>query len=90
MLSQNIFPLGKPSATSHFLGKITAQSAAGQSAQWMSDVFLQSRTSSIAQGFENAAPAWPVQAKALRSPALCFIRVDPRNPRFLLVTLRAS
>jgi hypothetical protein len=63
MLSQNIFPLGKPSATSHFLGKITSQSAAGPSAQWMGDVLLQSRASSIAQGFENAAPAWPVQAK---------------------------
>lgn len=68
MLSQNIFPLGKPRATSHFLGKITARSAAGPSAQRMSDVFLQSRASSLVQGFENAAPAWPVQAQPCVSP----------------------
>jgi hypothetical protein len=56
MLS-HIFPLGKPRATSHFLGKITARSAAGPSAQRMSDVFSQSLASWHMEGFENATPA---------------------------------
>jgi hypothetical protein len=47
MLSQNISPLGRPRATSHFLPKIPARSAAEPSAQWMSDVFSQSRASSL-------------------------------------------
>ena len=40
-----------------------ARSAAGRSARRMSDVFSQSRASSLVEGFENATPAWLVQAQ---------------------------
>ena len=74
----------------YFLPKIPARSAAGPSAQRMSDVFSQSLASSLVQGFENATPAWPVQAQPCAPLALCFIRVHPYHPWFLLVSLRAS
>ena len=90
ILSQNISPLGRPSTTTYFLPKITARSAAGPSAQRMSDVFSQSRASSLVEGFENATPAWPAQAQPCVPLLLCFIGVNSCNPWFLLVTLQAS
>ena len=42
----------------------------GVSAERMSDVFSESRASWLAEGFENAAPAWP----AKRAPALTSVQ----------------
>jgi hypothetical protein len=83
MLSKNASPLGKASATQYFhfpYSKHIAQSAkkAGPLAKRVSDVFSQSRASSIVKGFENAAPAWLAQAPPCAFP----IRVCPCHPWF--------
>jgi len=85
MLSKNASPLGKASATQYFhfpYSKHIAQSAkkAGPLAKRVSDVFSQSRASSLVKGFENAAPAWPAQA--LPCVSVAFIRVYPCHPWF--------
>jgi hypothetical protein len=73
-----------------FLPKIPARSTAGPYAWRMSDVFLQSRASSLVEGFEKATPVWLVKAQPCFPLPLCFIRVHPNHPWFLLVTLQAS
>jgi hypothetical protein len=62
MLSQNISPLGEPSATlcpSLFPSQSSRaeREKAGPLAERESDVFSQFRASLLAKGFENSAPA---------------------------------
>ncbi len=62
-------------------GWLVAGEEAGASAQRMSDVFSESRASSLGKGFENAAPAWPAKrspASSLSCVFVCFV-VNPEK-----------
>jgi hypothetical protein len=52
----------KPSATPHFLPKISDEASQGHLRSKMSDGVSESRASSLAKGFESTAPAWLAQA----------------------------
>jgi hypothetical protein len=61
MLFHNTSPLGNQAQTSVFQKDFWAKQ--GHLRSRMSDVFSQSRASSLAKGFESAAPAWLAQAQ---------------------------
>jgi hypothetical protein len=72
----NISPLGNEAQTSVFQKDFWAKQ--GHLRSRMSDVFSQSRASSLAKGFGGTAPAWLAQAQPCS-----FIRVNPSYPWFL-------
>jgi hypothetical protein len=61
MLFHNISPLGNQAQTGVFQKDFRAKQ--GHLRSRMSDVFSQSRASSLAKGFGGTAPAWLVQAQ---------------------------